>query len=54
MSFRKWLVHTIAYCQECKWTDGDHTTAQKGASAHHKKTGHAVYVETEYCGEYKK
>ena len=53
MSYRKWLVHAIANCQECDWEELDYKTAQKLARKHHLKTGHEVHIETGYAGTYK-
>lgn len=53
MSFEKGLIHAVADCQECDWTDHDYRTSQKSARRHHIKTGHRVHTETGYCGEYK-
>lgn len=39
------IVHVIAHCEECNWTDEDFKTAQRQARLHSYKTGHAVHVE---------
>lgn len=50
--FRKWLVHAVAYCAECRFSDENYITAQRSARNHANKTGHRVQLELGYCGEY--
>ena len=49
---RKCLIHAIAQCQDCKWTEEGYNEAQKAARRHAKKTGHTVDLETGYWQEY--
>jgi hypothetical protein len=49
---RKFLVHAIAYCQNCDWYNEQYTTARELARRHHKKTGHEVDVELTYTLTY--
>lgn len=52
MAFRKGLIHAIAECHVCGQRWEDWKTAQKLASAHHRKTGHTVRMDLGYAGEY--
>lgn len=47
-------IHVMADCEECEYFDDNYQTAQKGASYHHRKTGHTVHVEVGYMKRYQK
>ena len=48
----KYLIHAIAQCQDCDWSEEDYKVAQKRAREHAKKTGHTVDLETGYWQQY--
>ena len=52
MSVKKWLVHGIADCTNCDWSEQDYMTVQKKAAKHAKKTGHKVTADLGYAVEY--
>jgi len=52
MSVRKYLVHTVLICQDCKWESQDYLKAQKLAREHVRKTGHTVSGDLGYCVMY--
>jgi len=51
---KKWLVHGIADCRECGWSEQDYKTVQEKARAHVQKTGHKVTADLGYAVEYTK
>jgi len=49
---RPWLVHAVAYCQECDWKCEDYHIAVRAARDHARQTGHKIVVETGYAQTY--
>jgi len=49
---RPWLVHAVAYCQECEWRNESYREARERAYSHAKRTGHYIVVETSYVQHY--
>ena len=51
---RKALIHGIASCTQCDWSEEDYLTVQKRAAQHARTTGHKVTADlgylVEYCG----
>jgi hypothetical protein len=39
------LVHCIALCRDCAWSDDDYIDAARAATRHVRQTGHTVEVE---------
>ena len=39
------LVHCIAQCRDCAWSDDDYVRAARRATLHVHETGHTVSVE---------
>ena len=39
------VIHAIAWCRDCNWTEGDFIIALRRGRDHSKKTGHIVDVE---------
>lgn len=48
----KWVIHAMAHCTKCGWSESDYKTAQKKASDHASRTGHKVKAEVAYAIEY--
>jgi len=40
------LIHAIAQCSDCDWTEEHYLKAQNEARKHYLKTGHQIIVET--------
>jgi hypothetical protein len=49
---RPWLVHAVADCRDCDFSEHDYKIAVQKGRQHAKKTGHCVIVETGYCQIY--
>jgi len=49
---RNKIIHRVAICFGCDWSDDDVEQAVKRARAHNKKTGHAVNIESAYTIDY--
>ena len=49
---RQWLVHAIATCHDCSWSEQGHTIAVRKGRYHAQKTGHTVNIETGYSQIY--
>lgn len=43
---RPGLVHCIAACKDCEWTDDNYLAASSEARKHVRETGHTVSVES--------
>lgn len=39
------LIHCIASCRDCEWSEDNFVTAGRRATAHVRATGHTVSVE---------
>jgi hypothetical protein len=50
----KGLIHAIAMCSDCDFSDYNYLTAQKKGRNHHIITGHRVSVETGYAQVYER
>lgn len=48
----KWLVHAIAWCEDCEWSSGAQNTSTAAAQRHATKTGHRVSGEQGYTYRY--
>lgn len=46
------LIHGIAHCTECDWSEEDYLTVQKRAAQHARTTGHKVTADLGYIVEY--
>lgn len=49
---RKGLIHGIAYCTQCDWSEEDYLTVQRRAAQHARTTGHKVTADLGYIVEY--
>lgn len=49
----KWIVHAIAKCEDCDFTDEYYLTAVDNGRKHNKNTGHKVTVEVGFVYKYK-
>lgn len=49
---RPGLIHALAFCQDCDWSEEWFPIAVKKAQIHAKQTGHTVDVETGYTQTY--
>lgn len=49
---RQWIVHGIAHCTECEWSEDDYLTVRRRAASHARRTGHRVSAEVGYAVEY--
>lgn len=52
VSKRNSVVHRIAQCTECDWTDEEYKNALVRARRHCARTGHRVIVESAYTITY--
>jgi hypothetical protein len=49
---RKGLIHGIAHCTQCDWSEEDYLTVQRRAAQHARTTGHKVTADLGYIVEY--
>jgi hypothetical protein len=49
---RKGLIHGIAHCTQCDWSNEDYLTVQRRAAQHACVTGHKVTADLGYIVEY--
>jgi len=49
---KKHLIHAIATCHDCDWTEEDYICAQKEGRKHALQTGHEVNIQTGYTQTY--
>ncbi len=49
---RPFLIHAVADCHDCSWSEHDYKKCVQAARRHAQKTGHNVLVETGYYQEY--
>ena len=49
------IIHLVAYCQNCNWSNEDHKNPQKVRNEirkHILKTGHEIIIETGLARKY--
>lgn len=39
------IIHCIAQCKDCDWTEDDYKSAARDAADHSRREGHVVRVE---------
>jgi FixJ family two-component response regulator len=46
------LIHGIAHCTQCDWSEEDYLRVQRRAAQHARTTGHKVTADLGYIVEY--
>lgn len=49
---KKCLIHAIATCHDCDWTEEDYICAQKEGRKHALRMGHEVNIQIGYTQTY--